>query len=372
MKQVKVLFLVCLVAVLGISAFAYAEVPKMINYQGKITTSVGLLIDTTVSMVFTIYSDTGIAGVNLWSETQDSVKVEKGVFSVLLGSINPIPDSVFNGSVIYLGLKAASDPEMTPRKAMVSVGYAYHSGTADTAYFTMPDADWTIDGDNIYHSNGNVGIGITNPISKLHVANIPDWDGIRLQSAVNFGGPGQSLGIIFRNADNADRGAIRIETEGSQSTSLTFYTSRPNIYGGIPMEKMRITSEGAVGIGTTTPTAGKLHIESHSGSAAVYGRETAGGWGGYFSGYSGLYVTGNGGHSAILMGGNVGIGTTSPQYNLDVEGYVQASGYLTGDIVFQKDKEKLWRMYEDEDGLYLENLKTGKIYRFVLQEVEKK
>jgi len=27
-------------------------------------------------------------------------------------------------------------------------------------------------------------------------------------------------------------------------------------------------------------------------------------------------------------------------------------------------------MFEDEDGLYLENANTGKVYRFVLQEVE--
>jgi hypothetical protein len=72
-------------------------------------------------------------------------------------------------------------------------------------------------------------------------------------------------------------------------------------------------------------------------------------------------------------GGNVGIGTMDyPAYKLDVEGYVQAYGYYTGDIVFQKDKQKLWRMFEDEDGLYLENMKTGKVYRFILQEVEKK
>jgi len=27
-------------------------------------------------------------------------------------------------------------------------------------------------------------------------------------------------------------------------------------------------------------------------------------------------------------------------------------------------------MFEDENGLYLENVNTGKVYRFVLQEVE--
>jgi hypothetical protein len=32
---------------------------------------------------------------------------------------------------------------------------------------------------------------------------------------------------------------------------------------------------------------------------------------------------------------------------------MQAHGYYTGDIVFQKDGNKLWRMFEDEDGLYL-------------------
>jgi len=49
---------------------------------------------------------------------------------------------------------------------------------------------------------------------------------------------------------------------------------------------------------------------------------------------------------------------------------VQGYAYHTGDIFLQKDGKKLWRMFEDEDGLYLENLKTGKIYSFVLKESE--
>ena len=61
--------------------------------------------------------------------------------------------------------------------------------------------------------------------------------------------------------------------------------------------------------------------------------------------------------------------TTSPTEKLHVNEYVKAKGYKTGDIIFEKDGNSLWRMFEHEDGLYLERLKTGKVYRFVLQEV---
>jgi hypothetical protein len=72
----------------------------------------------------------------------------------------------------------------------------------------------------------------------------------------------------------------------------------------------------------------------------------------------------------LSIDGNVGIGTLEPTEKLEVEGKVKAWGYITGDITFQKDDQKLWRMFEDEDGLYLENLKTSKVYRFILQEVK--
>lgn len=46
-------------------------------------------------------------------------------------------------------------------------------------------------------------------------------------------------------------------------------------------------------------------------------------------------------------------------------------GFDASDITFQKNGKKLWRMFEDEDGLYVESLQTGKVYTFVLKEVDK-
>jgi hypothetical protein len=84
--------------------------------------------------------------------------------------------------------------------------------------------------------------------------------------------------------------------------------------------------------------------------------------------YPGGYDKKNG-NVIIDTTGKVGIGVTSPQYQLHVKGSVRALKVDTGDIVFQKHGRKLWRMFEDEKGLYLENIKTKKVYSFVLKEV---
>ena len=114
MKPARFLCLAFSILTFAFSTLLYAAVPQMINYQGKITTPAGALVDTTVQMTFTIYDDSTTGNV-LWADTLGSVSVEKGVFSVLLGSVNPIPDSVFDGNIRYLGVKVGSDPEMSPR-----------------------------------------------------------------------------------------------------------------------------------------------------------------------------------------------------------------------------------------------------------------
>lgn len=80
---------------------------------------------------------------------------------------------------------------------------------------------------------------------------------------------------------------------------------------------------------------------------------------------------GNGRALLARGGGRVGIGTDNPSVELEVKGTGKATQWVTGDIIFEKGEQKLWRMFEEEDGLYLQSLITGRIYRIALQEVEK-
>ena len=121
-----------MVVTLIISLFcsiALAQVPQVINYQGMLTDAGGTALSGSFTIQFKIY-DAPTAGNVLWTETQ-TVTVTAGLFDVLLGSVTAIPYSVFDGKDKFLSLKVGSDPEMTPRKRLVSVGYSFRAYNAD-------------------------------------------------------------------------------------------------------------------------------------------------------------------------------------------------------------------------------------------------
>lgn len=94
-------------------------------------------------MMFSVY-DAASSGNQKWSEIQTSVSIEKGIFHVLLGSVNPIPDSVFNSPNRWLELSVAGQT-LAPRTRIVSVPSAYNATYSDTAVYarnSAPDNDW--------------------------------------------------------------------------------------------------------------------------------------------------------------------------------------------------------------------------------------
>ncbi|UCG41737.1 MAG: hypothetical protein JSU73_07525 [candidate division WOR-3 bacterium] len=108
-------------------------VPQMLSFQGRLFDGNGRPVpDTVYPMTFRLYTQpTG--GVYIWDESQ-SVRTDDGLFSVLLGAVTPI-ESVPRGGVLYVGMRVASEPEMTPRLPVTSAAYAYVSRNADTARY---------------------------------------------------------------------------------------------------------------------------------------------------------------------------------------------------------------------------------------------
>jgi hypothetical protein len=72
----------------------------------------------------------------LWVEAWaggNSVRISDGLFNVLLGSLQPIPQNIIAGNNnLWLGVKVGSDAEMSPRVQLGSVPFA-------TQALTVPD-----------------------------------------------------------------------------------------------------------------------------------------------------------------------------------------------------------------------------------------
>ncbi|MGB3341774.1 MAG: hypothetical protein WBB37_09880 [bacterium] len=131
-------------------------VPKVLNYQGYLTDTLGIPIDDTLDMTFNIFDDSS-AGIEWWSETQSNIPIIAGIFHVILGNNIPIPDSVFvDGSNRWLELILEGPVILSPRTRMTSAGYAYISTYSDTAEYARSmgaDNDWSVTDSVLYTDN---------------------------------------------------------------------------------------------------------------------------------------------------------------------------------------------------------------------------
>jgi hypothetical protein len=198
-------------------------------------------------------------------------------------------------------------------------------------------------------ANGNVGIGTTNPGASLDV----QGGAIRV-----WGSPTNSGTIEFkRTNDGWNPATIQQQyNTGSYGGDLAFQLHpADNIAGTAPATVMYLKAGGNVGIGTTSPN-GPLEVQNQSSATTVenlwltapnltagqqsrffWGKNTGSYNGGYFyyyhygdgstANYFRLDFNGKNNVLCAAATGNVGIGTSSPGYTLDVNTSSSAVGW---------------------------------------------
>ncbi len=334
MKRYGIALLCC--AVLGVLT-ALSQIPRTLSYQGVLTDSLGNpKPDGTYTFTFRIYQVSG-GGSSLWSE-QKVLQVKRGLFQTALG------DQVIFGSALafdrpyWLGVQVASDPEMSPRIPLTATGYSLNSVKADTALYSLATA------------SGVTGSGTTNSIPKWTTGNSLGNSRISDNgTSVSIGPLGASGSLVVTGdlgagvtqypsqvlfqTPNSDGHLVRLAflegpdvkaqiESGRQATASDGYMAfRTRVNGGTVAEVMRLTKDGNVGIGNTTPN-GKLEVSVPSEGTLAFR---------LLSGPNAfLDITPTGSTNTVFSTvnnrniifqpgtGNVGIGVTNPSSTLSI------------------------------------------------------
>ena len=224
-------------------------------------------------------------------------------------------------------------------------GYKETFNTAGLAFFTQYGYTSPVEKMRI-SANGNIGIGTTSPASLLTLRN---------SSLANNAASG-SVDLTFATTSSGDVGTkISGYKETFNTAGLAFFTQ----YGySSPVEKMRITANGNVGIGTVNPLK-KFQVSSKGASTAdktLKPEKWQAGIGHADGDDKGEVLIGTFGKQPSIQGhgsntsyrlllnphsGNVGIGTLNPDSKLTVKGKIHCEEVLVdlavpADYVFEK------------------------------------
>jgi hypothetical protein len=162
-------------------------------------------------------------------------------------------------------------------------------------------------------SNGNCGIGTSNPGAKLHVKGTDTGTNVQL---LRFQNPSSS-NLYLEYADGADANSDWKFRTGSQE-ALTFQIGGDFIVSTSGSEAMRISSNGSVGIGASNPSAGLIVRGSDQNAPGVI----------YDNGGTGGFIKAFGMGSSPFAGGGVLFGAEQ-SYSAGSLGFAAIKGLLT-------------------------------------------
>ncbi len=318
-----------------------------IAYRYKGTTNVGdfhFITDNTGSPKTSFFiGNNGLIGIGTTTPTYNfDVLNPSGSAKIGLSRANTVIDSNYGLGHIYFGGEDTNDPFSNYDTASISAyAESQWSSVDDTptrlVFKTTPDGSGTRVERMTIKGDGNVGIGTTSPTNALSF--------------------GSSSIISTATADNSDNDRLRITGGGTASSSRgaviilegNEYSSGngdlilnpgANAAAQVQLDATMYVGDGNVGIGTDSPQK-ILHVNKNAGSVQLRLERSLTETGFYDIGsndnglnfWANGYNNKTGAEVTFNLDGNVGIGTTSPDEKLEVNGKVHVTNdlYFTGD-----------------------------------------
>jgi len=273
--------------VVALCATAMADIPETISYQGVLRDDDGNPVpDGNYAVTFRIY-DVAVGGTALWSEPQ-LIPISGGIMNAHLGSVVSLTTLDFLVPY-WLSIQIGHDAELTPRVAFESVPYAAHAAFADN----LVGGGWEVDGDNVHHEVGNVGVGTSTPDARLDVET------------------GRNAGARVTNEATGDTTALFVSNR--LGTAAAFHACAPSI--SEPPVNTAIYASGRCGA-----RAGHFYSSS---AEAIYAQS------GYAGGALVAETTNSGAPAAHFIGGT-GIAVDS---TVTTGGFAMSTGAAAGRVL---------------------------------------
>ncbi len=370
------------VAAMGGAAFAQTPVTSAFTYQAQLK-SAGVPVDGTADLQFRLFDAVTLGNQVGTTQTVLNADVVDGLFTTQLnfgaGALNGQARWLEIGVRSPAG--AGGYTTLSPRQPLTIAPYAQYAVTAEnggvlTVDNGLPGVMWTRSPNNtdIFVNNALAGIGFSSPVARLHVraplgfpAETSRFEDVLGRSQLRLATP-ESAGRAELQAWNGQTNVagplIFNVAGGNVGIGTNAPASRLDVAGSLECDSFKLNANGAalgniltsdatgvavwapphwttngthigylgagnVGIGTTSPNA-NFRLQT-TGGAGVWRGAIAG------TGTTNAFVAGElsgvatvGGHNAALsawadlsinpVGGNVGIGTTTPVSKLDVAG----------------------------------------------------